>query len=209
VKASAGQRVGPGPNVFSDSEKNVWVDAEGRLHLRITKRDGKWLAAELVSKRSFGYGRYIFQVDAVKNMSPNVVGGLFTWDNTSATDAHRELDFEYGVWSNPQSPNFQAVVQPFSRKGHIERYRVPLDGPMTHSFLWRPDRIDFLSASGSVENPEAAQALHSWSFTGPDIPHQGNEQARINLWLFRGDPPTGSAEPEIILRKFAFISAQK
>ncbi len=41
MKASPGL-VGPGPNVFSDSPENVWVDAAGQLHMRITARDGQW-----------------------------------------------------------------------------------------------------------------------------------------------------------------------
>ena len=34
VKGSRG-RIGPGHNHFSDSFDNVWVDAQGRLHLRV------------------------------------------------------------------------------------------------------------------------------------------------------------------------------
>ena len=33
VKDSGGAKWGPGPNVFSPSTDNVWVDALGRLHL--------------------------------------------------------------------------------------------------------------------------------------------------------------------------------
>src|SRR5262245_21295616 len=59
VKSSTG-KVGPGPNYFSDSTDNVWVDAGGRLHLKITKAKGKWSSAEIVSADSFGYGTYRF-----------------------------------------------------------------------------------------------------------------------------------------------------
>lgn len=31
---------GPGPNEFSDSAENVWVDGAGSLHLKITNRAG-------------------------------------------------------------------------------------------------------------------------------------------------------------------------
>ncbi|HVM50372.1 MAG TPA: hypothetical protein VMU04_20255, partial [Candidatus Acidoferrum sp.] len=37
VKSSTGT-VGPGPNYFSDSTNNLWVDTVGQLHLRITNR---------------------------------------------------------------------------------------------------------------------------------------------------------------------------
>src|SRR5947209_5357603 len=55
VKASD-HRVGPGPNYFSDSDENISVDAQGRLHLRLTQRDGRWHCAEVISAQSFGYG---------------------------------------------------------------------------------------------------------------------------------------------------------
>lgn len=49
---------GPGPNLFSDAEENVHVDTEGRLHLRISYRDGKWFCAEVVTNKSLGHGTY-------------------------------------------------------------------------------------------------------------------------------------------------------
>ena len=49
VKTSSGL-VGPGPNYFSDSTNNVWLDAQGRLHLRITNRSNQWQCAELVTR---------------------------------------------------------------------------------------------------------------------------------------------------------------
>src|SRR5436305_806293 len=53
VKASTG-RVGPGPNYFSDSTNNVWVDTQGRLHLKITKVGGRWNCAEVINQQSLG-----------------------------------------------------------------------------------------------------------------------------------------------------------
>ena len=71
--------IGPGPNYFSDSTNNVWLDGQGRLHLRITNRSNQWQCAEIVTKRTFGYGSYRFELDsAVSAIDPNVVLGLFT-----------------------------------------------------------------------------------------------------------------------------------
>ncbi len=204
VKTGGGRRVGPGPNFFSDREENVWVDATGALHLRITRHSGNWQCAEVVSRRSFGWGTYLFQVEAVRNLGPTVVGGLFTWDNTDPAYAHRELDFEYGLWSKPQAPNFQAVVQPYTRPGRMVRYAVPLDEPLTHSFRWQPDGIRFCSARGYTEHPEDSLLRPGWTFTGPERPRPGREQVRVNLWLFQGTPPPEGGAPELIIRKFLF-----
>lgn len=197
VKDSRGANVGPGPCLFDPGPENVWVDQSNRLHLRITRRSGKPHCAEVVCRPSFGYGTYQFVVDGVKNLDPLVVGGLFTWDNESDQYAHRELDFEYGYWSDTSQPNFQAVVQPYTNPGNLNRYRVPLTG-MIHSFEWTPTQITYRSV-GTDGKP-----YKEWVYKGKDIPKPGREQARINLWLFQGRTPTVQGDPEMILRLFRF-----
>ena len=93
VKSSAG-KVGPGPNSFSNSASNVWVDASGRLHLRITLSKGHWYCAEVVNRQSLGRGTYAWTLDSpVDALDPNVTLGLFTWNDDPAYN-HRELDVE-------------------------------------------------------------------------------------------------------------------
>ena len=41
TKETYGRRTGPGNNLFSGSKENVFVDQEGKLHLRLTNVDGK------------------------------------------------------------------------------------------------------------------------------------------------------------------------
>jgi len=106
VKAGSG-RLGPGPNYFSDSQNNVWVDSQGRLHLRITKVGGKWYCAEVISARSFGYGTYRFYLDSpVDALDSNAVVGLFTWSDDPAFN-NRELDIEFGRWGTTNNLNAQ------------------------------------------------------------------------------------------------------
>src|SRR5206468_686881 len=89
VKTSAANPVGPGPNYFSSATNNVWVDGQGRLHLRITRQTvngtNQWSCAEVVSQRSLGHGTYRFSLDSrVDNLDPKVVLGLFTWSDDPA-----------------------------------------------------------------------------------------------------------------------------
>lgn len=78
VKAAKSQ-VGPGPNYFSDSTNNVWLDNMGRLHLKIYRSGSRWYCAEVVSEESFGYGTYRFYIDSpVDKLDPNIIFGLFT-----------------------------------------------------------------------------------------------------------------------------------
>ncbi len=38
-----------------------------------------------------------------------------------------------------------------------------------------------------------------------DIPYPGDENARINLWLLNGLPPSNGQEVEVVIRKFEFV----
>ena len=82
VRTSDDAKQGPGPNLFSDSEDNVWVDNEGRLHLKIVQKGGHWYCAGVTLRLSQGYKKYVFYVASrVDQLDENVVGGLFTYKN--------------------------------------------------------------------------------------------------------------------------------
>lgn len=207
VKTSAGQKVGPGPNYFSDSALHVWVDDRGRLHLRLAKRDGRWTCAEVVLRESLGYGKYIWSLDSrVDALDPRAILGLFTWDD-DPTDAHREIDLEFARWGDAGDPtNAQFVIQPYETPGNLQRYTQPGVARSTHAFRWAPDRIFFKSVQGPVLNPaESALTISTWTYRGGDIPSPGNENARMNLWLMQGQPPATGKGAEIIIRSFRHV----
>ena len=210
VKSSRG-RVGPGPNYFSDSRNNVWVDAIGRLHLRITHRENRWYCAEVISQRSFGYGTYRFYLDTrVDNLDPNIVLGLFTWSDDPAY-SHREIDLECAKWGDANnSTNAQFVVQPYQPPGHLLRFQVPTrTNASTHSFTWKPDSVFFQSMKGHNATPsDQSNVIKQWTYT-QNTPQAGGENARMNLWLVGGKPPTDDNEAEIIIKKFEFVPLKK
>jgi hypothetical protein len=205
VKSSV-RRVGPGPNYFSDSNDNVVVDAEGRLHLLITQRDGQWYCAEVVSTRSFGYGTYRFHLETNPDgLDVQVVLGMFTWSNDPAYN-HREIDIEISRWGKANNSNAQFVVQPYTRHENIVRFQTPTGlGSSTHLFTWKPNTVFFQSKQDSSAKAAAPNSfVKEYEFT-EGIPQSGDENARINLWLFTGHPPTNGKEVEVIITKFEFI----
>lgn len=206
VKDHGNQKAGPGPNFFSDSSDNVWIDNMGRLHMKITKSKGKWVAAEVISLCSFGYGTYRFYLDSeVDALDPNVVLGLFTWSDDPA-DNHRELDIEFARWADPNNLNAQYVVQPYDVSGHTFRFWQPMAAPQTtHEFVWTTGSAKFESRMGHL-TPEQGGAFASYNFYDA-IPSAGNENARINLWLFRGRGPTDGKTVEVIIKRFEFVPA--
>ena len=197
VKSSR-SAVGPGPNLFSASPANVWIDGEGQLHLRITNRGGIWYCAEIIGADSLGYGAYEFVLESpVDALDANVVLGLFTWSDRAQYN-HREIDVEFARWGNAADPaNAQYVVQPYDRAGNLVRFTEPAAPWSTHVFTWRPGAVDFASTSTAGSN--------GWMYNGSDVPKPGGETVRLNLWLFQGQPPTDGQEVEVVVRRFTFL----
>jgi hypothetical protein len=208
VRSSGNAPSAPGPNYFSDSTNNVWVDAEGRLHLKITKRRGRWSCAEVIAATSIGYGTYRFYVDSpVGTLDPNIVAGLFTWSDDPAYN-HREIDIEFARWGHAANPNAQYVVQPYTHSSNIMRFEQPADARTTHAFTWQPHAVDFVSLRGhrtAASTPE--ELIHQWTgFSSVPIP--GGENPRINFWLSEGKAPQNGREAELIIRRVEFIPLQ-
>jgi hypothetical protein len=208
VKSSGTRQVGPGPNVFSDDEQHVWVDEFGRLHLRIAKSGRRWAAAEVVSKESFGHGTYRFHLDgSVDALPPSVVLGLFTWDDVDPAFHHGEVDIEFSRWGNPSNPvNAQYVVQPYDVAGNLLSFLQPPVAPSTHAFEWRPAFVAFRSLVGFASEPaDPSDVIAEWIYSGADVPPAGGENARMNLWMFRGEPPADGRPVEVIISDFSFV----
>ena len=201
--------VGPGPNYFSDITNNVWTDAQGWLHLRITHRSNQWQCAEIVSARTFGQGNYRFKLGtAADSLDPNVTLGLFTWSDDPAF-TYREIDVECSRWgSATDTNNAQFVVQPYDQTGHLIRYRVPPGMTnSTHLFTWMTNRVSFQALAGSYSaTPAASNVLATWAFTNATaVPQSGDENVRLNLWLQNGLPPANGNEAEVVIKSFQFV----
>lgn len=206
VKESDVVNVAPGPNYFSDNEEDVFVDEDGRLHLKISYRDGKWYSSEVINTESFGYGTYRLTIGQVLSLDYNVVLGFFTWDDAASEDNHREIDVEISQWGDPNNDNAQFVVQPYILPGNMFRFEISEEvSGSRHEIEWAEDEIAFTSID--VSNPEAEDSIASWVYTGSSIPSAENETVRINLWLVDGQPPSDSSAVEVIFESFEFIES--
>jgi hypothetical protein len=206
LKSSSGL-VGPGPNYFSDSTNNVWLDSQGQLHLKITNRSNQWQCAEIVSARTFGYGSYRFELNSqVDAINTNAVLGLFTWSDDPAF-ADREIDVECSRWSNASDTNnAQFVVQPYNPPGHLIRYDVPSGvSSSTHLFIWQSNSVSFQSLRGSYSaTPNPTNIIRSFNYL-LSVPQTGDENVRLNLWLNAGAAPTDHQEVEVVIKSFNFV----
>jgi len=190
--------LGPGPCLFSDSTNNVWVDNLGKLHLKITNSNGQWYCAEIYTDKVLNYGSFLFGVQNPPcALDPNVVLGLFTWNDIDSSDAHREIDIEFSKWAQPSDPNCeQFVIQPSSTPGHIRRFPYTAGADSLNSFLWLPHRVLFQTATSG-----GAVTDHWNATTGVPPASLQNQNGHINLW-YTGAPP--SSEVEVVIDSFQF-----
>jgi hypothetical protein len=199
-----GNRLGPGPNAWR--RKNVWVDSSGYLHLKISydSASGKWSCAEVSTQEKFGFGKWQFWVEGrIDKMDKNVVLGLF---NYSGNDGFDEMDIEWARWGNKNYPNCNYTVWPAQTgyKNFSYTKELALPGRKTTQRFTRTDSsVYFQSLKGftGIDKNEMASA----TCTSP--PHSISSLAMpayINLWLFKGLPPSNGKEVEIIIHKFTF-----
>ncbi|MDX9730030.1 MAG: hypothetical protein RBT50_12260 [Bacteroidales bacterium] len=198
VSTSGEEKGGPGPNYFSDSRENAWVDDEGRLHLKITYREGRWNCARVELAKHTGYGKYVFYVSTrPDSLDRQVVWGLYTYKSDT-----EEIDIEFSRWGFDNNQEAQYTIQPSHRVGNKVRFRMDdLEGESsTHIFVWTKKWIDFASYRGHRLNPvNETEILARWRYYGDDNPPDSDEKLKINLWLFRGKPPLNGRETEVII----------
>ena len=203
-----GSRMGPGPNEWSRS--CVWVDSDGRLHMKIAQIDGKWRCAEVTSKEKFGFGRIQFQVAGrIDKLDKNVVLGLFTYPTPDVgADGTNEIDIEFARWGRPAAPNGNFTVWP-PIKGHKQGAHVfefALDGEdTTHRIVWQSRSILFQSLNGLRDDDHHEISRFAFQPTDySDAIPQKPVPLHINLWLFRGNAPSDGKEVEIIIKSVTF-----
>jgi hypothetical protein len=180
---------------------NAWTDAEGLLHLKLAKRDGRWTSAEVILKRGLGHGTYSFTVRDVSDLDPAAAVGLLTWDVQGVDQNHREMDVEISRWGDAKIPNAQYVVQPFYVPANVARFTAP-PGTLTHSFRWEPGRVVFTTVLGARAGAGTQVASHEFA---SGIPTPGGERVRMNLYYFRYSPVPPQRDVEVVIERFLYV----
>lgn len=231
IKTSGSSTMGPGPNYFSGSTDNVWLDPDSMLHLRITHRNNRWYCSEVITTREFGYGTYVFTVEGgLDTLNERAVFGLFTWNDSSfQSQANSEVDIEFARWGNVNDSLLLTYsVQPVwfdNPFPYLERTRRPsiaasvLTTTTTHVFTWTADTVFWKSYPG--DQYPGSQLLASWKYDRGNTPRTKIEggrvsdpivipaplthtNVRLNLWLLAGLPAADGTEAEVVIKKFEF-----
>ena len=179
---------------------NAWTDANGALHLRITRKQGQWTCAEVRLTRSFGYGSYKFVVRDVSHLEPAAVLTLFTWNGLQTDQSRPELDVEISRWGYPEIQNAQYVVQPYFIPTNVARFSAP-SGLLTYTYRWQPGRVTFQTVRGTnSKSPLVSEHV----FTS-GVPVPTNESVRMNLYVFEKAETPPQKEAEVVIDRFEYF----
>jgi len=163
----------PGHNIFSDSDRSVWVDSKRRLVLKI--RNGR--AVEIYGPRR-NYGTFTWNVDtSLTNLDLWRVIGLFAW----APDGN-EQDIEFARWGVPASPIGWSVGWANGTRANFTNFNVTSYAPYTVRLT-----VDMQSVHYSVIDARGT-TLADVSYAVPFQVTVSNFgfQPRMNYWLWPG-----------------------
>lgn len=202
----SGTSLGPGPNNWNPN--NVWVDANGKLHLKISynKTTSKWDCAEVWTSEKLGFGTYEWVVESkIETFDKNVVLGMFNYLTTGGGGS--EIDIEFAKWGiETLSKMGSFTVWP--TKAGLKRWTsiFPVTSGNTetftkHTFNWQSKSVTFKSVDAK-DNVLGSAVYKPSRYTQyiPQIP----EPLNMNLWLFEGNPGSLTTDKtvEVVISSF-------
>ncbi len=205
-----------GAGVAPGSASNVFLDANGYLHVKITKNGTTSTAAEVFTTDLIGFGTYQWQIEGnVDNMDKAAVLGLFTYGPIVGIgrDGENEIDIEFSKWNNSCACNADFTIYPPTGYG-TRHYRSSFEDNFTYSqsggtlvtarIVWSSTSVVETIMSGLQPIGTTANVLHSDTFT-PTTPLTKIPQVPvplgINFWPYGAQP--GSTQ-EVIIRSFQY-----
>jgi hypothetical protein len=206
IKDSGTGAAGPGPNNWSSS--NAFVDANGYLHLKLTKVSNAWYCAEVTSTQNFGYGTYQWDVEGrIDTLDKNVVFGLF---NYSGVDGRDEMDIEFAKWGNAANNNTNYTIYPAQSASSPADWHTTFNTTLsggtytTQRFTRNSSNSVFFQQLGGFQTGNTNQIDSVTCYNPPNSISTLSMPVHMNLWLFQGSAPTNNSQVELIIHSFTF-----
>lgn len=182
---------------------NVWTDASGALHMRITNKSGLWYCAQLALTRSLGYGTYVLTVRDISHLEPAEVLSMYTFDEWHGDQYYREMDVEISRWGDAASRNnAQYAVQPFYIPGDVYQFKVPA-GPLTYSMRWKSGSVTFATFRASRNGSRGARVSEHEFTSG--VPSPGQEEVKLEFYVIPSDKYPLQEGGEVVIEKFEYL----
>lgn len=169
-----------------------------------------WSCAGLYTEEKFGFGTYRWFVEGpIDKLDRNVVLGLFTY---GGVDYINEIDIEIAKWGRvePNVSNLFYTVYPRANttKANSSGTRMTLQGTYTtHRFDWTEDNVSFQSQHGfkNLPNQNVFFTYRTPATFAQNVPIL-SAPLHMNLWMFKGKPPTDEEEVEIVIHGLQYAS---
>jgi hypothetical protein len=202
---------GPGPNRWD--ARNVNVDADGALHLRVSRLDGRWTSAEVTMTQSLGFGSYQFQVQGRPDLlDRNLVLGLFNYTLPEiGPDGTNEIDIEFAQWGHAANDHGSYTIYPAVQGPKVPSVSFPIqlsNDLSTHRFIWSQREVSLMSLPGLQDLGSAQDPIYSAVFAPKNYARRVPQTplpVHMNFWLFEGKPPADGQASEMVIRSFEFL----
>lgn len=211
-KVKQGKAMGPGPNDWATSQ--AFVDDNGRLHLRFSKKSGRWLAGEVQSVSRLGFGTYEIEFEGdISGQDKNVVFGFFNYPTADVgPDATHEIDIEFARWGIHNYKPLNYTVWPAKKRlknaHRVFSFRTG-HGRSLHRFTWTRQSVTY--ESKEIEDDGSFGRETYWAFTPANYADRISASPMpiyFNLWGFRGKAPSDDRPVEVIINRFTFTPAE-
>jgi hypothetical protein len=199
---------------YNASASNISVDANGYLHMKITKTGAAFSCAEMFTTDNLGFGTYQWQIDgAVDKLDKNIVLGLYPYGPAAGigSDGTNEIDIEFARWGNSAWADGNYTVYPNSGSTvGATTFDFSLNGTYSTSrFVWSGTGISFSVLEGFKELGDTSGMIKKWTYA-PSSPATNIPQRAMplgmNLWICSDGCTTDpTAGVEIIVRSFTFV----
>ncbi|MEL6345232.1 MAG: hypothetical protein AAFV53_19150 [Myxococcota bacterium] len=179
---------GAGPNRWSADPRQVWVDAQNRLHLRLAPdTHGIWRSVEVFAEvpllTQLDFSLYLAEGD----LQVGAVASVFLYRNDGC-----ELDFELSRWGEAGAPIAQYAIAPADSPKRRVRFALDPTAPSHHRLNWHDRQVQWQSWQDGV-------MLKAWYAHGWRVPRFHAHRLHINLWLLHGTPPPDGQPIELIV----------
>jgi hypothetical protein len=223
IARNSSERGEPSNSLFSGKSSEVFVDDNGKLHLKVNSRDGYWYSVDIAADTALGYGTYAIFTETKFDAFPKNVAFEFSIAPDATMDSYTPpslaIQFTQLFENTSISPlrylvaNIeQAIIQ--ERKERIFRPDEPfrMGGLFsTHAMTWSPRHVEFASYHDHGLPTPYLGAL--WDFTGspatgvrvPEI--TPTSVMRLRAWS--AGAPIGDQPVEIIIKKILFVPQQR
>ena len=202
--------------VAPGSPSNVFVDANGYLHLKITKNGSAWTAAEMFSTDRMGFGTYQWQIEGnVTNMDKSTVLGLFPYGPADGIggDGENEIDIEFSKWDNGCGTcTADFTFYPSTGNGNLgpsveDNFHISQPSNfVTARIVWTSTSIVATIYDGLVPVGSTGTVLQTITYTPSSGAAQRIPQVPLplgmNFWSFQSN---SASNQEVILRNFQYV----